>query len=237
MIELVALDMAGTTIEEGGAVYTALHDAVVAEGVTVSEAQVQQWMGTDKRQALAALVGLGGGSLDAAGVETAYERFRGLLLDAYAATPPTPIPGVPEALAALRAAGVKVALTTGFASDVVEPLLAGLGWAAGGDLIDAVVCASEVAGGRPAPYLIFRAMEKTGVQRVDRVLVAGDTYADLQAGRNAGVAGVVGVGTGAMTLDQLAEKEHTHLLPSVADLPALVATLLGDDEDLAVVLG
>jgi phosphonatase-like hydrolase len=223
MIELVALDMAGTTIEEGGAVYQALHDAVVAEGVTVTEAQVQQWMGTDKRQALAALVRLGGGApLSPDGVEAAYERFRTLLLDAYAATPPTPIPGVPEALRALRAGGVKVALTTGFAQDVVDPLLAGLGWAAGGDMIDAVVAASEVNGGRPAPYLIFRAMEKTGVHSVDRVLVAGDTYADLRAGVNAGVAMVVGVATGAMSLEDLGRERHTHLLPSVADLPALL---------------
>ena len=37
MIELAALDMAGTTIDEGGAVYVALHDAVAAEGVTVGE--------------------------------------------------------------------------------------------------------------------------------------------------------------------------------------------------------
>lgn len=226
MIELVALDMAGTTIAEGGAVYTALRDAVAAEGAHVTDAQVHQWMGTDKREAIAALVALGGGpELSAGAVEVAYERFRGLLLDAYAAAPPAPIPGVPEALDALQAAGVRVALTTGFAQDVVDPLLAGLGWSVGDGRIDAVVSASEVAAGRPAPYLIFRAMEKVGVQQVDRVLVAGDTYADLRAGANAGVAAVVGVATGAMTLEDLGRERHTHLLPSVAELPALVAAL------------
>ena len=46
------------------------------------------------------------------------------LRERYEARPPEPIAGVPEALAALRAEGVRVALTTGFARDVADPLLA-----------------------------------------------------------------------------------------------------------------
>jgi phosphoglycolate phosphatase-like HAD superfamily hydrolase len=71
-------------------------------------------------------------------------------------------------------------------------------------------------------------MERTGVQAVARVLVAGDTVADLRAGTNAGAGAVVGVATGALSLADLGAERHTHLLPSVADLPALVARLDGD---------
>jgi phosphonatase-like hydrolase len=228
MIELAALDMAGTTIEEHGDVYAALRAAVEAEGAAVDDALVQRWMGTDKREAITELVAAGGGGrLAGPPVERAYERFRSLLEERYRARPPVPLPGVPEALAALRAAGVRVALTTGFARDVAEPLLASLGWTVGGDLVDAMVCADDVPAGRPAPYLVFRAMERTGVRRVDRVLVAGDTLADLRSGTNAGAAAVVGVATGALGLDALGAERHTHLLRSVADLPALVAALAG----------
>jgi phosphonatase-like hydrolase len=226
MIELAALDMAGTTIEEHGDVYAALLDAAEAEGARVSAALVRQWMGIDKREAIAALVEAGGGRrLDGPALERAYERFRGLLDDRYRARPPAPVAGVPEALAALRAAGVRVALTTGFARDVAEPLLASVGWAVGGDLVDAMVCADDVPAGRPAPYLVFRAMERTGVQDVARVLVAGDTVADLRSGTNAGAGVVVGVATGALGLADLGAERHTHLLPGVADLPALLAAL------------
>lgn len=226
MIELVVLDMAGTTIEEHGAVYAALHDAVAAQGGDVTDAQVQDWMGTDKRVALRALAELGGaGVLDDAALDQAYATFRDLLAERYRQRPPTPIPGVPEALAKLRADGVHVALTTGFARDVAEPLLDELGWAVGGDLIDAAVFVDEVAAGRPAPYLIFRAMERTGVLSVRHVLAAGDTIVDLEAATNAGVAAVVGVATGKLGLDELAQHPHTHLLASAAELPALVATL------------
>src|SRR5262245_55426590 len=106
MIELAALDMAGTTIEEHGDVYAALRGAVEAEGASVDDALVQRWMGTDKREAITELVAAGGGGrLAAPAVEQAYERFRSLLEDRYRARPPAPLPGVPEALAALRAGG------------------------------------------------------------------------------------------------------------------------------------
>jgi phosphonatase-like hydrolase len=229
VIELVALDLAGTTVEEHGDVYGALRDAVAAEGATVDDAVLRRWMGTDKREAIAALVAAGGaGLLDPPGVERAYGGFRRMLEDRYRARPPVPVPGVPQALGRLRARGVKVVLTTGFAHDIAEPLLARLGWRVGGDLVDALVCVDDVPAGRPAPYLVFRAMERTGVQAVARVLVAGDTLADLRSGTNAGAGAVVGVATGALSLADLGVERHTHLLPSAADLPALVAGLDGE---------
>ena len=214
MIELAALDIAGTTVDEHGLVYEVLREVVTEAGAAPSAADVRRWMGTDKREAIAGLVG---GAMVGADVERRYRRFADRLADRYRQQPPRPLPGVPETLAALRSRGVRVALTTGFGRDVTGPLLASLGWTVGGPdgTVDAVVSADEVAAGRPAPYLIFRAMERTGVRRVDRVLVAGDTAADLEAGTNAGAALVVGVGTGGYDLDQLAPTPHTHLVPAL----------------------
>jgi phosphoglycolate phosphatase-like HAD superfamily hydrolase len=70
--------------------------------------------------------------------------------------------------------------------------------------------------------MIFRAMELTGVTDVARVLVAGDTTRDLQAGSNAGAGAVVGVLTGALDAPALGRTRHTHLLAGVADLPGLL---------------
>jgi phosphonatase-like hydrolase len=145
--------------------------------------------------------------------------FRSRLATAYADNPPRPLPGVPEALGALRAAGIRVALNTGFDRDITDSLLNALGWD-DNSVVDAVVCGSDVAAGRPAPFMIFHAMEQLGVTDVARVLVAGDTPRDLEAGTNAGAGFVVGVLTGASDADELGTYQHTHLLPSVADLPA-----------------
>ena len=103
MIELVALDMAGTTINEGGAVYVALREAVVEAGGALTVADVEPWMGADKREAIRALTRIARNvELDPDEVEERYRRFVAILLAEYRSTPPTPIDGVPEALATLR---------------------------------------------------------------------------------------------------------------------------------------
>jgi len=125
----------------------------------------------------------------------------------------------------LHERGVKIALTTGFYRRVTEIILNAVGWRDG--VIEASVCSEDVARGRPAPFMIFRAMETTGVIEVKRVMKVGDTVLDLWAGRNAGVGGVVGVLSGSQGIEQLGRVRHTHILSSVAALPALLESEFG----------
>ena len=226
MIDLVALDMAGTTIDDHGSVYVALTKSVEETGATVAESDLQRWMGADKVTAIRALMTLGGEEPTDARVAKAFERFRQILAAYYLDNPPVALPGVEDALVELANRGILISLTTGFSADVATPLLESLGWTTGpgsDHLLDAVVTTSDVRAGRPAPYMIQHAMELTGVQDVRRVLAAGDTVVDLLAAHNAGVIGV-GVLTGALTRAQLAEHPHDHILDSVAALPGLAVT-------------
>lgn len=218
--ELAALDMAGTTVDEEGLVYRVLDQSVAeAAGAVVPAQLLAQWKGTSKREAVAGLLAALGADASPRAVDRVFAGFEERLIAAYKDTPPAPFPGVPEMLAALRAAGVKVALQTGYSAEVAASILAGLGWAGA---VDAVVTSDLVPASRPAPYLIFRAMELTGVTSVARVLAAGDTPNDLLAAANAGAGFAVGVGTGSFTLDQLAAVPHTHLLPSVTQVLTLL---------------
>jgi phosphoglycolate phosphatase len=226
MIELAAFDMAGTTIDDHGLVYVALQEAVEETGAPVATDDLQHWMGADKVTAITALMERGGQDPTAERVAAAFARFRAILAERYAATPPVALPGVEAAIAELRARGIKVALTTGFDDDVAHPLLESLGWRVGSGAdatVDAVVTTSDVAAGRPAPYMIHRAMEKTGVHNVRNVLAAGDTAVDVQAGRNAGAISV-GVLTGKLTRELLAQLPSDHVLVSVAEVPELAET-------------
>lgn len=226
MIELAALDMAGTTIDDYGMVYTALQQAVEETGAPVAPASLQLWMGADKVSAITALMELGGQEPAPDRVAAAFGRFRTILDDGYRAKPPVALPGVPEAIATLRARGIKVALTTGFDDGVARPLLDMLGWSVGSGAectVDALVTTSDVAAGRPAPYMIHRAMERTGVVSVAAVLAAGDTAVDVQAGRNAGAVSV-GVLTGKLTRELLAGLPCDHVVDGVADIPGLAET-------------
>jgi phosphoglycolate phosphatase len=186
-------------------------------------------MGTDKVEAIAALITKGGGTATPEIVQAAFLRFKGLLADFYEQNPPLALDGVEDAFRELRSRGVKIALTTGFSRDVAEPLLARLGWPLAGTgtapddggLLDAVVCSDDVAAGRPAPHMIHRAMESTGVIDVREVLAAGDTTNDLKAAKNAGVT-AVGVLIGKLARGELSGHPHDHILAGVKDIPALL---------------
>ncbi|MEJ7891909.1 MAG: phosphonatase-like hydrolase [Solirubrobacteraceae bacterium] len=219
-LDLLVCDIAGTTVQEHGAVYAALQDAVNAAGGDVDRPAVARWMGADKQEAVRALLGsLATDEL----VEQAHADFSSRLADAYEQRSPEPFAGVAELIGELRADGVRVALTTGFDRAIAEPLLASIGWDR--DTVDALVCADEVAAGRPAPYMVFRAMERCGVHRVDRIAVVGDTVLDLRAGTSAGAAAVIGVLTGGVDVAVLGAERHTHLLPGLADLPGVLEQL------------
>lgn len=224
--DLAALDMAGTTVQEGGAVYRAVAEAVAARlNRPVPADALHRWTGTSKNEAIIGLLtDLTGAASDAVVAEV-YTDFAERLTAAYAATPPTPVPGVEEAIAALRAAGVKVVLQTGYSRDIAESILTALGWTVGAtatDTVDGLVTSDEVPLSRPAPYLIHHAMELTRVTSVSRVLAAGDTPNDLAAAHNAGAAYAVAVLTGATPADELGAHPHTHLLESAASLPSLL---------------
>ena len=70
--------------------------------------------------------------------------------------------------------------------------------------------------------MIFTAMMRLGVIDVRTVIKVGDTPADLQEGRNAGCGAVVGVLSGASDATTLGKHYHTHLVPSVREIPSLM---------------
>lgn len=149
-----------------------------------------------------------------------YKDFEQLLTEYYADGGARPIAGVEQTMSWLRDQDIRVALTTGFDRKITDTILESVGWSR--DLIDASFCGDDVPQGRPAPYMIFRAMESTGVTQTGRVMVVGDTALDLQAGSNAGAGGVVGVLSGSHSIGQLGKAKHTHVVSSVKELPELI---------------
>jgi phosphonatase-like hydrolase len=215
LIELVVLDIAGTSVDEGGAVYAALRSAVESHtGVPIPDDEFDRWKGTGKRQAIKGLLG----QVTVDEIDAVESDFTGQLLDAYRSVPPVPLPGIVDAFAVLREYDIKIALQTGYSRAIAGPLLERIGWNIGRD-IDAVITSDMVQASRPAPYLIFHAMEAVDVQSVSQVLVAGDTPNDLRAAANARVRYVAGVLTGAHDAATLRREPHTHILTSAATIP------------------
>ncbi len=229
-LELVVFDLAGTTIEDRGEVAQGFVEVLAAHGIPVAEEALRAVRGSSKREVIHRFVEqrYPGRRADlAARSEQIFQELRAHLARVYQDQGVKAIPGAVEVFHWLHRRGIKVAFNTGFDQAITEILLRALGWEK--DIADAVVCSDDVVCGRPAPYMIFHAMEATRVTSVHRVASVGDTANDLQAGWHAGVRWNLGVLTGAHRREQLEQAPHTHLLPSVAALPALVQ-LPGDME-------
>ena len=220
-LELVIFDLAGTTIEDRGQVPASITTALAEHGFEVTREQVKGVRGSSKRQALLNLIPAGPQQTQRA--EEVYASFRAHLALRYACDGVQAIAGAIEVFHWLRERSIRIALNTGFDRETTMLLLNALGWAEG--MVDAIVCGDDVRLGRPAPYLIFRAIEAAGANSVSRVANIGDTALDLEAGHNAGVRWNIGVLSGAHDRHLLERAPHTHLIDSVAKLPRLLETL------------
>ena len=157
---LACLDMAGTTVRDDGLVERAFDAAVGALGVAAGSAGyramatvVRETMGQSKIEVFRRLFGAEELAQEA---NTAFERAYADLVRAGAVTA---LPGAASTFAALRAAGVQVALTTGFAQSTQDAIVAALGW---GDAVDLLVCPGPAMRGRPYPDLIEHAARVSG---------------------------------------------------------------------------
>jgi phosphonatase-like hydrolase len=220
-IDLVVFDMAGTTVYDGDAVHRALGDALHAGGVPVTRDEINAVMGLPKLEAIRQLLERRGGAT-AQRVDTIHDDFVARMIRHYETNPEVrETDGASDTFRRLRAAGIKVALDTGFSRGITDVILERFGWKRDG-LIDASVTSDEVARGRPHPDLLFRAMQLTGVTDAKRVAKVGDTPSDLQEGTAAGCGMVVGITSGSHTREQLEPCPHTHLVEGVSALPELL---------------
>ncbi|MEU9114174.1 phosphonatase-like hydrolase [Streptomyces sp. NPDC048483] len=224
-MRLVVLDMAGTTVADGGLVEQAFGAAAQRLGVepgsaghTEKLAYVRATMGESKISVFRHLFG----DEDAAQLANrAFEEAYGELVDGGRIAP---VPGAREAIEALQAAGRTVVLTTGFARVTQDAILDALGWRG---LVGVTLCPADAQGrGRPYPDMVLAALLRTGAaDDVRQIAVAGDTSYDMLSGRRAGASIVAGVLTGAHDKGQLTAAGATHVLGSVAELPALVGVV------------
>ncbi len=219
-VDLVVFDMAGTTVRDaGGAVGRCLQQALAAAGVPVSPEAVNARMGLPKPEAIRQLLGA---AAEPARVAAVHADFSERMIRHYAGSPEVgEVPGAGRVFARLRAAGVRVALDTGFHRAIVTVVLQRLGWREG-ETVDASIASDEVPRGRPHPDMIRTLMERLGVGDPRRVAKVGDAPADLEEGRAAGCGIVIGVTGGSHPREALERCPHTHLVETIAEVPALL---------------
>ncbi|MET9732965.1 phosphonatase-like hydrolase [Streptomyces sp. NPDC006458] len=216
-IRLVVLDMAGTTVADGGLVERAFEAAARHLGADPADmiGHVRATMGESKISVFRHLFG------DEAKAQQANKAFEAAYAELVDGGSVEALPGARETIEELKAQGRTVVLTTGFARTTQDAILAALGWQ---DLVPLTLCPADAGGrGRPYPDMVLTAFLRTAAaEGVGQVAVVGDTSYDMLSGVRAGAGLVAGVLTGAHDTEALRSAGATHVLDSVAQLPGVL---------------
>lgn len=133
-----------------------------------------------------------------------------------------PLPGIPEALAALRDRGVMLGIVTGKGPESADISLRHLGI---GGLFDALR-AGSVHGDRK-PGIILEMLHEWGL-RPDQAAYVGDSVSDIESARAAGVTALAAAWAATADTDRLRACNPDELFVSVPELMEWVLGRLGD---------
>ena len=241
--DLVIFDWAGTMVDFGcRAPVLALIEVFAQRGVPITEAEARADMGKAKAAHVDALLamprvaaawqaarGAAPSEADSAGIV----KDLGPMMAEQAGRMATLIDGARATVEALRAAGLRVASSTGYTREMMQPVLPRA--AAQGYAPDHLVCSGETPQGRPTPLMIYKACAELGVWPLSRVIKVDDATVGVAEGRAAGcfTVGVAasgnGVGLSAEELAALPAAERAaRIATSRAALSAAGADLVID---------
>lgn len=193
-IRAVILDWAGTVVDHGSrAPMQAFVDAFAHFGVPVTIAEARGPMGMAKRDHIrmvgqapavaAAWRARHGRDFGEADIDAIFDVFEPLNV-ASVVHHADLIPGAAEVLAWCTAQGIGIGSTTGYTRPIMDrlaPLAAAQGFSP-----DVMVCAGDMAAGRPAPLQMWHAMSAMGAWPAHRVVKLDDTPPGIGEARAAG---------------------------------------------------
>ncbi len=194
-LKAAIVDWAGTIVDFGSLAPAAVFVEVFKRnGVELTIDEARRPMGMHKRTHIALLTELDTVRArwqakhkrlpNEADVDRMYAEFIPLQLERlsdYSAL----IPGTTEAVAALRARGIKIGSTTGYNAEMVG--INQRDAKAQGLEPDCTISASDVPVGRPSPFMAQLAMVKLGVWPVEACVKIDDTRPGVEEGLNAGM--------------------------------------------------
>lgn len=193
-LKAVVFDWAGTMVDYGSKAPMGVFQRAFAEfGVEISIEEARGPMGMAKRDHISALMrqpsiaarwekaqGSIPGEVE---IDRVYDVFVPLNVEVvtdFAAL----VPGAAETVGRLRAAGLRIGSTTGYTREIMARLLPRA--AEQGYAPDNLVCAGDLAAGRPTPLMMYKTFLDLGVWPASGVVKVDDTEVGVEEGLNAG---------------------------------------------------
>lgn len=226
MIKLVVFDMAGTTVNNTHGVHDCLIKGFRKNGFKIDRGLANLSIAVPKPVGIRRILSeLGIGDPTEILIEKILGDFKEEMMTFYRTDDSVKeMEGTLETFSELKKRGVKIGIETGFDRETAQVIIDRFGWEKD-NWIDASCTSDEVENGRPAPDMIERLMELTGVESNDEIVKVGDTPADIQQGKNAGCHLVIAVNSGAFTLNQLKAEQPDAFVNDLNGLVGLIENL------------
>jgi len=227
-IEMVVFDMAGTTVQDNNEVEKCFFEAITNSGLNATHNEINAMMGWSKIKVFETLwrnqLKNESENVILEKIQKTYDDFKVILENHYNTNPVIPTVGTIEIFDFLKKNNIKIALTTGFYREVTDIILNRLNWDK--SVVDCSVASDEVVAGRPAPFMVFRAMELCGITDVRKIIKIGDTPSDLGEGKNAGCKFTFGITNGTHTEEELVQTENDGMFTDMFAFKAFLQSLL-----------
>lgn len=194
-LQAVVFDWAGTIADFGSrAPVSALQSVFAAAGVPVAVPEARESMGLAKKAHIRSILEIprvrevwmatheaypSGAEVNKLYAEFIPSQIRVL------ADHSCLIPGIANAVNRMRSRGLKIGTTTGYNRAMLDYLLQRA--AAQGFIPDSALCPDDVPAGRPLPWMCYLTAIRLETYPMSAMVKIGDTPADIEEGRNAGM--------------------------------------------------
>jgi len=209
-VKAVLFDLDGTLVDSLPTIAAAMAEAARMHGLAATAEQIVPHIGAPMNLLVEEIYGVSPEFAQAVNedyVRIYHSQFIGL-------TPPSP--GAGALLNALGAAGVRMAIVTNKRDEGARLMTDIQGW----DHHFEVVHGRESGAPKPEPEAAFAALRKLGVSPTEAAFV-GDTEFDMNCGRDAGIAVVIGL-VGSRGADRLRAEGATHIVQSLDEIAPLL---------------
>lgn len=214
-INYILFDLIGTTIQDThngeSLVLDCFFESFRQNGLSIDFDRINRQRGKTKRDAIENL--LADEKINPGLPEKIYSDFIGLLKKSI--THFKEVKSASTVFRYLKEKNIKIGLGSGLPKDFLVAIIRQTGWDI--NQFDYIGSSDELGKGRPDPAMIFDSMNKLKIGDPSKILKVGDTIADIQEGKNAGVL-TAAVLTGTQKKDELLACHPDYLFEDINEL-------------------
>jgi phosphonatase-like hydrolase len=215
-IKVVFFDFIGTTVIEtrSDIISGCFKTAFLKNKIRVSDDFIQANRGRNKRDVIRDMITMEVGDERVNKILNDFNTEVNVNLHHFQATPDA------EAIfESLRKKEIFLAIATGLSRDIFDGIVNQLGWSFSWFAYQATY--EEIGKGRPHPDMIFDLMKALNITDSNEILKVGDTVADIEEGKNAGVQ-TVALLAGTQPDDVLFQANPDFLCRNLREILALI---------------